>query len=171
MQTPSAEIAVARDFQKLRSIFTHSMLARGPTHSRPCPSLFFSLFFTLPLDLTRSVGRELRLPPTKASGAMAGTASSDGGHRERRRRSGRRGAARRRASRAAAAEQMEGSTAAAGTSASLRRPRICGGSDSRPRIRGPRHRGRGGEAVRRAAAPRQFFFFCKKFFTNFFEFL
>ena len=43
MQTPSAEIAVARDFQKLRSIFTHSMLARGPTHSRPRPSLFFSL--------------------------------------------------------------------------------------------------------------------------------
>ena len=89
---------------KLQSPVTSKSYGRfSPTHPRarphpftPAPLPFLFSFFTLPLNLT-ILGRELRLPPTKASGAMAGTASSDGGHRERRRRSGRRVAPRRRA--------------------------------------------------------------------------
>ena len=136
-----------------------------------------------PRDLAQGGGGEL-CPSGSAhggvagfsGGATAGSASSGGGAvggerrggglRERRRRSGRRGAARWRAPRAAAAERTEGSTAAAGTSASLRRPRIRGGSGSRapdPCPPAPGRRRGGKEAPPPAAAPDPDFFFAKIF--------
>ena len=125
--------------------------AAPPIHARAPP---FSFLFLHSPSESDYPGTGASLPPTKASGAMAGTASSGGGHRERRWRS------RRRAPRAAAAERTEGSTAAAGTSASLRRPRIRGGSGSRapdpcPPALGPRRGGGGVGRRRRRPPPRQ----------------
>ena len=54
MQTPNAEIAVARDFQKLRSIFTPSYSrAAPPIHARAPP---FSFLFSSGSDAICGTG-------------------------------------------------------------------------------------------------------------------